>query len=127
MRPIGIDLFSGAGGFSLGFESAGFDIAAAVEIDPIHCATHEFNFPYCTTICRNVLDIHGRDIRHMSGLGTKDIAVAFGGAPCQGFSLMGKCSPNDPRNSLVHHFVRLVLELQPAYFAFENVKGTNRC
>lgn len=123
MRPIGIDLFSGAGGFSLGFESAGFDIAAAVEIDPIHCATHEFNFPHCTTICRNVLDIRGEDIRHMSHLGTKDIAVVFGGAPCQSFSLIGKRSPDDPRSSLVHHFVRLVLELQPTYFAFENVKG----
>ncbi len=43
-RPIGIDLFAGAGGLSLGFELAGFDIVAAVEIDPIRCATHEHNF-----------------------------------------------------------------------------------
>ena len=123
MRPIGIDLFSGAGGLSLGFESSGFDIAAAVDIDPIHCATHEFNFPYCTPICRSVLDICGVDIRRIAGIGTKDIAVVFGGAPCQGFSMIGKRSLDDPRNALVHHFVRLVLELQPVYFAFENVKG----
>ncbi len=123
MRPIGIDLFAGAGGLSLGFESAGFDIAAAVEIDPIHCATHEFNFPYCKTICRSVLDIRGADIRRMAGIGTKDIAVVFGGAPCQGFSMIGKRALDDPRNELVHHFVRLVLELRPRYFAFENVKG----
>ena len=122
-RPIGIDLFSGAGGFSLGFESAGFDIAAAVDIDPVHCATHEFNFPYCTPICRSVLDICGGDIRRIAGIGTKDIAVVFGGAPCQGFSVIGKRAIDDPRNTLVHHFVRLVLELQPVYFAFENVKG----
>ena len=123
MRSIGIDLFAGAGGLSLGFENAGFDIAAAVEIDPIHCATHEFNFPYCKTICRSVLDIGGTDIRRMAGIGTKDIAVVFGGAPCQGFSMIGKRALDDPRNALVHHFVRLVLELQPTYFAFENVKG----
>jgi DNA (cytosine-5)-methyltransferase 1 len=42
-RPIGIDLFAGAGGMSLGFEQAGFDIAAAVEIDPIHASVHQAN------------------------------------------------------------------------------------
>ena len=40
-RPVGIDLFAGAGALSLGFEPAGFDVAAAVEIDPIHSTTHE--------------------------------------------------------------------------------------
>ena len=123
MRPIGIDLFAGAGGLSLGFEWAGFDIAAAVEIDPIHCATHEFNFPSCTMICRNVKNIRGVDIRRRAGICDKDIAVVFGGPPCQGFSLIGKRALEDPRNALVFHFVRLVLELQPVYFAFENVKG----
>lgn len=123
VRPIGVDLFAGAGGLGLGFEAAGFDIAAAVEIDPIHCATHEFNFPYCKTICRSVHDIRGVDIRCIAGIGDRDIAVVFGGAPCQGFSLIGKRVLDDPRNALVHHFVRLVLELQPTYFAFENVKG----
>jgi len=44
-RPIGIDLFSGVGGLSLGFEQAGFDVVAAVEYDSIHAAAHEFNFP----------------------------------------------------------------------------------
>ena len=123
MRPIGIDLFAGAGGLSLGFECAGFDIAAAVEIDPIHCATHEFNFPYCKTICRDVCDIAGSDILRLAGIDGSEVAVVFGGAPCQGFSLIGKRALDDPRNALVHHFVRLVLELRPAYFVFENVKG----
>ena len=58
-RPIGVDLFAGAGGLSLGFEQAGFDVLAAVEYDPIHAATHEYNFPGCATICRGVADIDG--------------------------------------------------------------------
>jgi DNA (cytosine-5)-methyltransferase 1 len=123
VRPIGIDLFAGAGGLSLGFERAGFDIAAAVELDPIHCATHEFNFPYCKTICRSVLDLDGAAIRRLAGIGRREIGVLFGGAPCQGFSMIGKRALDDPRNQLVHHFVRLVRELRPAYFVFENVKG----
>ena len=123
MRPIGIDLFAGAGGLSLGFERAGFDVATAVEIDPIHCATHAFNFPYCKTICRDVCDIAGSDILRLADIEGSEIAVVFGGAPCQGFSLIGKRALDDPRNALVHHFVRLVLELRPAYFVFENVKG----
>jgi DNA (cytosine-5)-methyltransferase 1 len=122
-RPIGIDLFAGAGGMSLGFEQAGFDIAAAVEIDPIHCATHEYNFPHTTTICASVLDLTGAEIRTRSALGSKEIDVVFGGAPCQGFSLMGKRVFDDPRNQLVFHYVRLVKELNPKYCVFENVKG----
>lgn len=122
-RPIGIDLFAGAGGLSLGFEQAGFDIAAAVEIDPIHCATHEFNFPRTKTICASVTDISGDDVRRLARLGERDIDVVFGGAPCQGFSLIGKRALDDPRNQLVFHYVRLVRELKPKYFVFENVKG----
>lgn len=122
-RPIGIDLFAGAGGMSLGFEQAGFDIAAAVEIDPIHCATHEYNFPEAATICASVIDLSGDEIRRRAKLGNKDIDVVFGGAPCQGFSLMGKRVFDDPRNQLVFHYVRIVRELNPKYCVFENVKG----
>jgi DNA (cytosine-5)-methyltransferase 1 len=122
-RPIGVDLFAGAGGLSLGFEQAGFDVAAAVEIDPIHCATHEFNFPETTAICASVIDLTGQAIRQRAGLVGRDIDVVFGGAPCQGFSMIGKRALADPRNQLVFHFVRLVGELRPKYCVFENVKG----
>ncbi len=122
-RPIGIDLFAGAGGLSLGFEQAGFDIAAAVEIDPIHCAIHEYNFPNCKTICASVTDLGGNDIRRLAGLGQREVDVVFGGAPCQGFSLIGKRALDDPRNQLVFHYVRIVDEIKPKYCVFENVKG----
>ena len=122
-RPTGIDLFAGAGGLSLGFEQAGFDIEAAVEIDPVHCATHEFNFPNSRAICASVVDLTGAEIRRRADLGKTDIDVVFGGAPCQGFSLMGKRALDDQRNQLVFHYVRLVGELQPKFCVFENVKG----
>lgn len=122
-RPIAIDLFAGAGGLSLGFEQAGFDVAAAVEIDPIHCATHEFNFPQTKVICASVVDVTGESIRAGAGIGEQDIDVVCGGAPCQGFSLIGKRAIDDPRNQLVFHYVRIVRELQPKFFVFENVKG----
>ena len=122
-RPFGVDLFAGAGGMSLGFEQAGFDVAAAVEHDPIHGAVHEFNFPSCTTICRSVADIDASYIRRMSRIGDAPVDVVFGGAPCQGFSMIGKRAFDDPRNSLVNHFVRLVVDLRASYFVFENVRG----
>jgi DNA (cytosine-5)-methyltransferase 1 len=121
-RPTAIDLFAGAGGMSLGFEWAGFDVKAAVEYDPIHAATYKFNFPDSAVICRSVSDTHGLQIRSEAFL-PDDIDVVFGGAPCQGFSLIGKRSLKDPRNQLVYDFVRLVAEIRPKFFVFENVKG----
>jgi DNA (cytosine-5)-methyltransferase 1 len=123
MRPIGIDLFAGAGGMSLGFEQAGFDVVAAVEIDPIHCAVHEFNFPKCKVLCRSVVGLTGAEIRLRAGLGDRPVDVLFGGAPCQGFSMIGQRAFDDPRNALVRDFLRIAKELEAKYFVFENVKG----
>lgn len=122
-RPIAVDLFAGVGGMTLGFEQAGFDVLASVEIDPIHCATHEYNFPMWTAICASVTNISGTNIREKSKIGDREVDVVFGGPPCQGFSLMGKRAFDDPRNQLVSHFMRLVKELNAKYFVMENVKG----
>ena len=122
-KPVGVDLFAGAGGLSLGFEQAGFDVRAAVEIDPVHAAVHEYNFPQCTSICANAATISGSEIRSRSGLGRDSVDVVFGGAPCQGFSMIGKRALEDPRNSLLLHFLRLTVELNANYFVFENVRG----
>ncbi len=123
MRPVGIDLFAGAGGLSLGFEQAGFDVKAAVEIDPVHCAVHAFNFPQTAVIPRSVERLTGTAIRDLAGLGDREVDCVFGGAPCQGFSLIGHRALDDPRNRLVLDFVRLVRELDARSFVFENVKG----
>src|SRR6266705_2781784 len=122
-RPIAIDLFAGAGGLSLGFEQAGFDVAAGIELDPIHCAAHEYNFPHAATICADVTNLSGDDIRERAGIGNKRVDVVVGGAPCQGCCMIGKRALDDPRNKLVYHFVRIARELEARYFVFENVKG----
>ena len=122
-RPLAVDLFAGAGGMSLGFEQAGFDVAAAVDSDLIHCAAYRSNFAVTTTIAQSVETLSGDAIREAAGLAGKDIACVFGGAPCQGFSMMGRRSLDDPRNRLVLDFVRLAVELQAQTFVFENVKG----
>lgn len=122
-RPLVVDLFAGAGGLSLGFEQAGYDVVAAVELDPIHSAVHEFNFPYSTTFCRNATTVTGDEIRSYSALGSRELHAVVGGAPCQGFSLIGKRALDDPRNALLCEFARIVLELQPRYFVLENVAG----
>lgn len=122
-RPIGIDLFAGAGGLSLGFEQAGFDVVAAVEIDPVHAAVHEFNFPACAVVCADASTVSGDRIRKAAGVGGSTVDVVFGGAPCQGFSLIGKRALDDPRNKLLLEFLRITVELKANYFVFENVKG----
>ncbi len=122
-RPISIDLFAGVGGMSLGFEQAGFDVVAAVEYDSIHAAAHLFNFPNCAVLARSVVGLSGAAIRRAAGIGSRRVDVVFGGAPCQGFSLIGQRVLDDPRNALVREFVRIVLELEANYFVFENVKG----
>ncbi len=107
---------------SLGFEQAGFDVAAAIEIDPIHSCIHKFNFPRCAVIPMSVKEVGGEQIRSLADISGK-VDVVFGGAPCQGFSMIGKRVLDDPRNSLVRDFVRIVVELDADYFVFENVKG----
>jgi len=120
---LAVDLFAGAGGMSLAFEQAGFDVKAAVELDPVHCATHEFNFPECAVIPRSVVGLTADEIRREAGIGAGSVDCVFGGPPCQGFSLIGLRALDDPRNKLVLEFVRIVASLEARSFVFENVKG----
>lgn len=122
-RPIAVDLFAGAGGLSLGFEQAGFAVAAAVELDPVHAAVHGYNFPQTVVLPQSITQTTGAQIRRQAGLGRQDIDLVIGGPPCQGFSLMGQRLLEDPRNALVREFLRLIRELSPRFFLFENVKG----
>ena len=108
---------------SLGFESAGFKIEASIDSNLLHLQTYSTNFPYSKTICRDLSNISGDEIRTLTDLGNKHIHMIFGGPPCQGFSLIGKRSRLDNRNKSLLDFARLVGELRPSYFVVENVEG----
>ena len=133
-RPIAVDLFSGAGGMSLGVEQAGFDVVASLEYDPVHAATHEFNFPKTQVVCADISKVSVSEMRKAIRQGARAhghsgadllraVDVVVGGPPCQGFSAIGKRLIDDTRNRLVFHFFRVVSELRPRYFVMENVPG----
>ena len=122
-RPIAVDLFSGVGGFSLGFEQAGYDVVAAVDSEKKHVETYLRNFPSCIARCLDLSSVSGEQLRNDLGIGRKHIDVILAGPPCQGFSLIGKRIPGDPRNLLLSELARLIAELAPSYFVVENVAG----
>ena len=78
-RPAVLDVFAGVGDLGLRFEQAGFDVVSALELDPIHTATHSFNFPDCRTLCDDAAVVRGANIRRKLR-GPVDVVV--GGAPC---------------------------------------------
>lgn len=132
-RPTAIDIFAGCGGLSLGFEQAGFDVLAAVELDRINADTYRYNFPFTHVLQADAstLDVTtiidaarlGHNLHGRTGRFRRRVDVVFGGPPCQGFSIGGSRNPDDPRNELVFHFARLVVALKPRYFVMENVPG----
>jgi len=129
-RPIAIEAFSGISGLGLGAESAGFDLALSIEIDPVISAVHKYNFPYCVPLCQDVSQVSRTDIvRTLNGNGYfgSSLTLLLMATPCQSFSSEGKRNPEDPRSQLIWQLPRLLKELQPKYFVFENVRGlTNK-
>lgn len=122
-KPLAVDLFSGAGGMSLGFLQAGFNVAAAFDYNPRCVKAHAKNFPSCTSAEVDLAAATGKGLRKLGKLGKRRIDVVFGGPPCGGFSVAGQRDPADPRNKLLLQFAKLVGELSPSYFVVENVTG----
>ena len=117
----GISLFSGCGGLSLGFSSAGCKIKGFVEIDDGLSRIYSMNFPHTKRVGSDITQItpaEVQDFRHAVG----DIDVLIGGPPCQGFSLSGKRDVNDHRNYLFSDFVRFVDTVRPKAAILENVR-----
>ncbi len=118
-----LSLFSGAGGLDLGFRQAGFDIVGSVEIDPGYCATLSANADAHTTV-------HCQDIRQFdtAPYRKQQIRCVIGGPPCQTFSAAGRRSGGvigieDARGQLFKTYCRILRELKPEVFVFENVYG----
>ena len=115
-----VDLFCGAGGFSLSAKMAGFEVGVSVDIDPDLTSKYKHNFQDANLLLADVAELKGKDL--IKQMGSRPIGM-IGGPPCQGFSLIGKRDKQDPRNQLLYHFFRLVNEVQPDFFVMENVPG----
>lgn len=118
-----IDLFAGVGGLSLGAARAGFNVAAAVEIDKYAYAAHCLNFPNTKHIQTDITDLSEKDLLILSGLKKNEVHGIIGGPPCQGFSSIGRRIADDPRNTLFSKFFLLVRKIRPAFYLAENVPG----
>ena len=110
-----VELCAGGGGQALGLEAAGFDCAAAIEIDPASCATLRLNRPHWRVIQADIRDISGSDFRGMD--------LLAGGVPCPPFSIAGKQLGRDDERDLFPEALRIVEEGQPAAVMLENVPG----
>lgn len=134
MRTL-VSLFSGGGGLDLGLESAGFETLLASDIDEHSCISLEANKNRSMTmgkpflrnaniLQKDVLKLTSDEILAITGLKVGELDLLAGGPPCQAFSIFGKRKGReDPRGRLVDHYLRLVGELRPRAFVFENVFG----
>ena len=114
-----IDLFSGCGGMSLGFEMAGFESAIAIDCWPDALRTYGHNRMGAKTLCGDLSALDPAQVAEEHGIGPVDLII--GGPPCQGFSVAGKRIVDDERNKLYKAFVRFVAAFSPTAFVMENV------
>lgn len=124
-----VDIFSGAGGFLLGFENKGFSIVLSTDIDEDCQQVHLRNRPNIPFVRADIRELSNAKIDEC--LGGQQIDVLIGGPPCQGFSTIGnrisadpvRREKYDPRNDLFKEYIRVLNHIQPKVFVMENVKG----
>lgn len=136
--PRVLDLFAGCGGISLGFQRAGFEIAAAVELDPEASASHSLNFHEGDEVHAAARDITATepallvDELDLAADPSDAIDVIVGGPPCQSFARVGRAKlrevrehpeafVHDPRARLYLHYLEYVAALEPLALLVENV------
>ena len=133
MLPKIIDLFSGCGGLALGFEKAGFDIVAGIELMPEACKTISYNLSWRygkkeTHICGDITEIEASVFKNSFG---DEGCIVIGGPPCQAYSMAGRgklrslgedrVNIKDARGYLYQDFLRFVFELEARAVVMENV------
>lgn len=117
-----IDLFCGAGGFSVGFQKVGFKNVFSLDNNKDCLLTYRKNFPDHFIIEKDICELKAQEIKKI--IKNIKISVIVGGPPCQGFSMAGNIGRkfiDDPRNHLFREFVRIVDIVKPSFFIMENV------
>ncbi|MDO4159172.1 MAG: DNA cytosine methyltransferase [Prevotellaceae bacterium] len=117
--PTFIDLFSGCGGLSLGFEMAGLTSVLAIDNWQDALVTYEHNRTGARTLCGDLSIVDPFRVREEYQISKVDVII--GGPPCQGFSVAGKRIIEDKRNNLYKAFVGFVDCFRPKAFVMENV------
>ncbi len=121
MEFTGIDIFSGAGGLSLGAEWAGIKVKTAIEKNKSAAETYQLNYREATVYCDDIKKLDTHIFIDMDD----PVFIIMGGPPCQGFSMSNTMSRNmdNPNNHLFEEFLRFVKDIKPRWFLFENVWG----
>jgi DNA (cytosine-5)-methyltransferase 1 len=115
MKPTVLELCAGAGGQALGFERAGFEHAALVELDAAACKTLRFNRPHWEVI--------QADLNHFDGTSFRGVDVVAAGLPCPPFSKAGKQLGSADERNLFPAALRIIAEVKPRAIIIENVRG----
>lgn len=136
LKPLKlVSLFSGGGGLDLGLEAAGFETVFATDIDYHSCVTlergkkraKEMGLPFLSNATikqADVLTLSSIELMEEAGIKPGETDLLAGGPPCQAFSVFGKrLGINDPRGQLPKQYLRLLVDLKPKVFMFENVFG----
>jgi len=128
------DLFSGPGGFTWGWQHAGFVPSVAIDNDALAMRTHELNFPHSLALHRDLTEFGPRDLLRVLGTRPRKLLAIVGGPPCQGWSKAGRgklrsldAAPvsllRDPRNHLYKRFLDFADFFRPPILVMENVPG----
>lgn len=119
-----VDLFAGVGGLSYGFaHDEDFEIVAANEILLPMATAYSLNHPSVKMYNKDIRDFSIDDLTRDLGICKGDVDIVLGGPPCQAYSTVGKRLIDDPRGKLFQEYYRILSELKPKVFVFENVKG----